>query len=94
MVYICMYVPIWDNILNTKVFTCYNSLHASQSFCRVPIAFCNRMSILIWIQTVWHTDGGPGWFIFKNLILKKVSRRKKNEHFPSMQIDKYRTFAK
>ena len=32
------------------------------------------------------------WFIFKNLILKKVSRRKlKHEQFPSMQIDKYRT---
>ena len=24
----------------------------------------NRMSILIWIQTVWHCDVGPGWFIF------------------------------
>ena len=24
----------------------------------------NRMSVLIWIQTVWHSDGGPGWFIF------------------------------
>ena len=36
----------------------------------------NRVSVLIWIQTVWHSDGGPGWFIFKNLILKKVSRRK------------------
>ena len=23
-----------------------------------------------------HSDCGPGWFIFKNLILKKVSTRK------------------
>ena len=85
MVYIYMYIPIGDNILNTKVFTCYNSLHASRWFCRLPIAFLqtvwtqmktNRMSVLIWIQTVWYSDGGPGRFIFKNLILKKVSRRK------------------
>ena len=55
----------------------------------------NRMSVLIWIETVWHSDGGSGWFICKNLILKKGSRRKhKHEQFPSMQIDKYRTFAK
>ena len=55
----------------------------------------NRMSVLIWVQTVLHSDGGPGLFIFKNLILKKVSGRKlKHEQFPSMQVDKYRTFAK
>ena len=39
--------------------------------------------------------GVLGGVFFKNLILKKVSRRKwKHEQFPSMQIDKYRTFAK
>ena len=34
--------PILDNILNTKVFTCYNYLHASGEFCRLPIAFCKQ----------------------------------------------------
>ena len=35
-------LPIWDNILNTYVFTCYESLHASGEFCRLPIAFCKQ----------------------------------------------------
>ena len=30
-----------------------------------------RMSVLIWIQTVLHSDGGPGWFIFKTEFLMK-----------------------
>ena len=34
-----IHVSISDNILSTKVFTCYNSLHASGEFCRLPIAF-------------------------------------------------------
>ena len=36
--------PILDEILNTKVFTCYNSLHASGEFCRLPIAFCKQLN--------------------------------------------------
>ena len=42
MVYIYVYIPKWDNILNTKVFTCYNSLHGSGYFWRLPIAFCKQ----------------------------------------------------
>ena len=34
--------PISDNILNAKVFTCYNSLHASGEFCRLQIAICKQ----------------------------------------------------
>ena len=30
------------------------------------------MSVLIWIQTVWHSDSIPERFFFKKLILKKV----------------------
>ena len=29
------------------------------------------MSVLIWIQTVWHSDSVPEGIFFKNLILKK-----------------------
>ena len=54
----------------------------------------NIMSVLICIQTVWHSDGGPGWFIFKTLIWRKSADENKTEQFPSMQIDKYGTFAK
>ena len=37
--------PILDNILNTKVFICYNSLHASREFCRLPIAIASANSL-------------------------------------------------
>ena len=74
MVYIYMYsqvksLPIWDNILNLN-----NSLHASGELCRLPIVFPKqflnpdedyRMSALIWIQTVWHSDSGPGGLFVK-----------------------------
>ena len=46
MVYIFMYIKVesylYEIILNSKVFTCYNSLHASGEFCRLPIAFCKQ----------------------------------------------------
>ena len=45
------------------------------------------MSILIWIETVWHLDTVPErFFFFKKLVLKKVSwRQQKHEELPSMQ---------
>ena len=42
MVY--MYVQVGSYLLNTKVFTRYDSLHARSEFCGLPIAF---------LQTVW-----------------------------------------
>ena len=38
----------------------------------------NNMLALIWIQTVWHSDGIPETIFQKNLILKKISRRQKS----------------
>ena len=36
------------------------------------------MADLIWIQTVWHSDGIPERvFFFKKLILKKIADDKK-----------------
>ena len=55
MVYIYMYIQVWDNILNTIVFTCYNSLHASGGFCRLPIAFCKQL------EPRWRPTEGRSW---------------------------------
>ena len=49
------------------------------------------MSVLIWIQTVWS------WVVvfIKRLNFEESQQTEiKHEQFPSMQIDKYRTFAK
>ena len=55
----------------------------------------NRMLVLIWIQTIWHSDSVPGGLFVKTLFWRKsADGNKKQEQFPSMQIDKYRTFAK
>ena len=45
------------------------------------------MSVLIWIQTVWHIVQKCSWKNFlKKLILKKVNRRQqKHEKLPSMK---------
>ena len=44
------------------------------------------MSVLIWIQTVWHSDSVPERFFWGKLILKKVSRQQqKHEKSPSIQ---------
>ena len=45
----------------------------------------DRMSGLIRIQTVWHTDGTPESTFFKKLILKKNSDEEKNrEKIPAV----------
>ena len=42
------------------------------------------MSVLIWIQTVWHSDSVPGRFFEKVHFEKKVSRRQqKQENYPA-----------
>ena len=41
-VYFSLHTVYMRNILNTKVFTSYNSLHASGEFCRQPMAFCKQ----------------------------------------------------
>ena len=38
----------------------------------------NKMLALIWIQTVWHSDGIPRRIFLKKLILKKISRQQKS----------------
>ena len=44
------------------------------------------MLVLIWIQSVRHTDGIPKKIFRKKLILKKVSRRQqKHEQLTNMQ---------
>ena len=45
----------------------------------------DQTSVLIWIQTIWHTDAVSERIFSKKLILKKVSRRQKHEKLPSMQ---------
>ena len=46
----------------------------------------DKMSVLIWIQTVWHYNSVPEFLFLKKLNLKKVSRRQqKHEKLPSMQ---------
>ena len=48
------------------------------------------MSVLIWIQTFWHSDSVPERFLKKKAILKKVSRRQhKHEKLPSLQRVNY-----
>ena len=42
--------------------------------------------VLVWIQTVWHSDGIPERIFRKNRFWKKISRRQqKHEKLPSMQ---------
>ena len=45
------------------------------------------LSVLIWIQTVWHSDSCRSWKNFlKELILKNIGRRQqKHERLPRMQ---------
>ena len=49
--------------------------------CRLLISFANnrpdKMSGLIWIQTVWHTDGITERIFLKKLILKKIQQKMK-----------------
>ena len=56
---------------------------ASGEFCCLKITFAssldpdqnrqNKMSVLLWIQTIWHSD------LLKTLILKKVSWRQQKQ---------------
>ena len=47
--------------------------------------YADKMSGLIFIQTVWHSDGIPARFILKKLILKKkIHRRQKSmQNYPA-----------
>ena len=74
MVYINMYIQVESYLYETiylpvitlsmpadNFVVCQNSI-LQTVWTQMKI---NRMSVLIWIQTVWHSDGGPGWFICK-----------------------------
>ena len=109
MVYIYMYIPVESYLYETIYWTlkylpvitlcmpvdnfvvCNSLLQTVWTQMKTTI-----MLVLIRIQTVWHCDGGPGWFILKKLNFEEnqQTKIKKNEQFPSMQMDKYRTFAK
>ena len=43
------------------------------------------LSSLIWIQTVWHSDGIPKRFFWKKLILKNksVEDKKNMQNYPA-----------
>ena len=43
------------------------------------------MSVLIWIQTVLHTDSAPKRIFFEKIILKVNRQQQKHEKLPSMQ---------
>ena len=45
----------------------------------------DKMSGLIWIQTVWHSYGIPERFFLKKLMFKKIQMTKKHAKVPSTQ---------
>ena len=53
------------NSLPTSV-VCWQPLQTVWTLIRT-----DEMSVLIWIQIVWHSDGNPEWIFRKKLILKK-----------------------
>ena len=75
--------------LDGRIFSYHYSFLASGNFCRLLITFANSLDldqdrkillVLIWIQTIRHSDGVPESFF------KIVSRRQQNrENLPSMQ---------
>ena len=64
------YVKDKDGKANIVIMSVY-SFHASCYFCHLLITFANsldpdhdQMSVLIWIQTIWHSDSVPDFFFF------------------------------
>ena len=60
-----------DNVISPEI-SCAGSFTVIY-WCRLLITFANsldpdKMSGLIWIQTVWHSDGIPERFFSKKLI--------------------------
>ena len=75
----------WFNQRNDCQLRCFNSLPASGYFCRLlkPLQTVwiqirtDRMSVLIWTQTVWHSDSVPKRIFFYKSQFWKVGRRQK-----------------
>ena len=76
MVYIYMYIPVESYLYGTiyrtlKYLSIITLCMPGDNFLVCQKPFANslnqdediRMSVLIWIQTVWHSDGGPECFI-------------------------------
>ena len=72
------------NSTHPLVFTSASGCRASENF---EISGENdRMSVLIWIKTVWHSDSAPERIFWKSWFWKYVSRRhQKLKKLPSMQ---------
>ena len=77
--------------------TDFNSFPASGDFCRLLITFANsldKMSGLIWIQTVWHSYGISEMFFKKVNLKRNPQRTKKRAKLPSIQwVDTSCSFA-
>ena len=68
-----------------------NSFPTSGNFCRPLISFSNSLDKtlgLIWIQTVWHSDGISFVFFEKVNFKKNPQITKKHAKLPNMQRDK------
>ena len=81
----CIYIWIVQSLWQVVTFViCWKPFQTVWNQIRT-----DRMSVLIWILTVWHSNSVHERIFSKKLILKKVSRRQqKHERLPSIQRGK------
>ena len=71
--------PIQDSTLSLLAATFTSCWEPLQTVC-IQIR-TDRLSVLIWIQTVWHSDSVPESFLEKWIFQKETYRRQKSKHY-------------
>ena len=81
-----------SRLLNCSWRGSFYSSPASREFCSLLITIWtqirhDKMSCLIWIQTVWHSDDISGFF-FQKVYLKKKSADDKKQNMKNYPVGK------